>query len=176
MKNMLTVVVLWDGSVLTTEKTKKSIRLSDYRGEVQNILLYTGHDKKQVKTVEKLFDNVIIRKDEKETRNKLIKTVKGEVLIFVKSGSLLGSDLLSNIADSIDNGALAGTCLIKPKKKNIFILMGMGLNNLFKAEKNLQHLFFCSSKEYKSQKSRYDIKQNSKSKKAFKVVKSYVSV
>ena len=88
----------------------RSIKRSDYRGGVET-LLFSKSDKKD------------------------LKKSKGRILVFFDDGSLLGRDLLSLAADAVDHGFLAGTCYVKPRRKNIFLLLRYGLRNLFNPEK-----------------------------------------
>ena len=146
---LISLIVRADGRKSFSENTIRSVKRSDYRGDVETIL----------------FDD---KKD--------LKKIKGRILVFFDDGCLLGKDLLSGVADAADRGILAGTCYVKPKKKRFFLLLKYGLRNLFNSKRNVDKLFFCSKEFYDKEKSLEMLALKPRSLKRFKVVKGFVSV
>ena len=127
------------------KETLRSVKRSDYRGEVKTFIVKDWG-----------------------------KNYFGRILVFFEGGSVLGRDLLSNIADAVDHGIICGTCYVKPKKRSLVSFVKYGVRNLVNSEKNVDKLFFCSKKSYKIPFEKVIL--DAKKKKKFKIVKGFVSV
>ena len=166
---MISLVLVLDEKETGLEYTLNSIKKQDYRGETEIILLSHGKIHSELKQVVK-------KESEDKTASEILRNTNGEIFLFLRLGTGVGTDMLSFVADATDKRALAGTSLIKPKKRTPLRLLKAAFTNMLKPERNLQYLFFCTRKEYLAEKEKTRIIAKAKEERRFRIVKSFVSV
>lgn len=157
---MISVVISSKGRGKALQRAINSVKKNDFRGEVEVIVAEYENKQDKYDVLEQ-------------------KSLKGDYLVFFDERHVLGRDLLSKIADACDKGCLAGTCLVKPGKREVFRLLKLGLRNIFDGSKNVKYLVFCHKDYLKIRKfSNGLLKFGVAAKKQgkFKVVKSYLIV
>ncbi|MAF36315.1 hypothetical protein CL622_04320 [archaeon] len=172
---MLTIIVDARRKNGLLHQTLSSVKHNDYRGEKEYLVLV--EDEAEVQDLKNVTYMVRSKKQSKFSLG--VKNSTGDALLFCNAGAILSKDLLSMVADSVDNGTRAGTCLIKPAKKSVWNLFCFGINNLFSAGKNSKKLLFCTKSYAKRHQNRlhyFLFTKNARSNSRFKVVKSFVTV